>query len=48
MYCAQVEGEEGFIFLFSFLVPIHPFQIKQMGQPFVLAENFYLPYLKCM
>lgn len=47
-YCAQVEGEEGFVFRFSFLVPIHPFQVKQMGQPFVLAENFDLPHLKGM
>lgn len=41
MYCEQVEGAEGFT-----LAANASFQIKQMGQPFVPAEYFYLPYLK--
>ncbi len=46
MHCAQVEREKGFIPLFFLRMPMYPFQIKQMGQPFVPAEYFYLPYLK--
>lgn len=46
MHCEQVEGEEGFISPVFTPAANASFQIKQMGQPFVPAEYFYLPYLK--